>query len=370
MKFFDSPKLKTAMNKVLLVFIFYVVAAASFNGFFVKWAFLDDEIFFRNSFSHLYYETAHRPFVKRQFMLKVAKKINAAMSEETRQDFLKFLRETDERTEFLESENFIEVYYNNVRIKPQFAVEYHIVYFLTFIFLFLSMFLIREIAVETTGSSSVGTLTACVFAIIFPIFETVGGYFYDFGEIFFFSLSALLAIKGYWLALILISPIAEYNKESFLIFLVTLYPFLVAKFGKQKSFFTLAAAIFLSALVYLAVAKMYAENPGGAIEFHLLTHLVYIFEDWLDLEITYGVFFGAEMFLPHVLLVAWLVKCTWQKLSPLWQEHIKIAAALNIPLYILFCWPGELRNFSLLYIGFTAIISTFIKESITDEGKG
>ena len=31
MNFFDSPKLKKLMNYILLAFIFYTVAAASFN---------------------------------------------------------------------------------------------------------------------------------------------------------------------------------------------------------------------------------------------------------------------------------------------------------------------------------------------------
>ena len=75
MKIFYSPKLKSAMNKILLAFIFYVVAAASFNGFFVKWTFNDaDE---KYSFEMMFDETAYRPFVHRQFMLDIARGITA-----------------------------------------------------------------------------------------------------------------------------------------------------------------------------------------------------------------------------------------------------------------------------------------------------
>lgn len=233
----------------------------------------------------------------------------------------------------------------------------------------MSMFIWRQIGIEITGHTTAGTLAACAFAIIFPIFETMGGYFYDFGELFFFSSATLLAIKGYWLALIFISPIAEYNKESFLFFLATLFPLLSVKLGNKKAFFTIAAAIFFSGLVYLYVKSLYIENSGGSTEFHLFTHLNYIFSGWISTEITYGVFLGAGMFIPHIIIIAWIFKVSWKKLSYHWKNHIKIAMIINFPLYIIFCYPGELRNFSLLYIGFIAILSIFIKEVINFEQK-
>ena len=367
MNFFDSPKLKSVMNKILLIFIFYVVAAASFNGFFAKWTFRD--FYVKYSFSKMYDGTAYRPFVHRQLMLTIAKDMKSSMTPETQQKLLKFFKEAEVYTEVFSKENFIEYYYTNTKIEPRFSIEYHIVYFLSFVFLFLSMFIIRGIGIEITKSPTAGTLTACIFAIIFPIFETVGGYFYDFGEIFFFSLATLLAIKGYWLALILIAPIAEYNKESFLFFLITLFPFVKEKLGIRKALLVLASATFFSGVVYLIVSNTYIGNNGGTTSFHLLTHLKYLFKNWMNLEITYGMFFGAGMFLPHVLLIAWLVKCTWKKLSVAWKNHLKIALFINLPLYWLFSYKGELRNLSLLYIGFIAMLSIFVKEVIEFEQK-
>ena len=357
MNFFDSPPVRRAMSKILLAFIFYTVAAASFNGFFVKWQFRDFDG--RYSFKNIYDETAYRPFVHRQLMITVAKKIKDSMSAETQE---KFIQRYANRLN-------IAGYYTNPRIEPHYFIEYHIVYLMTFAFLFLSMFIIREIGIEITKSPTAGTLAACTFAIIFPLIETGGGYFYDFGEIFFFSLATLLAVKGYWLALILIAPIAEYNKESFLFFIATLFPLLVLKLGNKKTFFALTAAIFLSGLVYLYVKSLYTGNIGGSTEFWLYGRLKEIFKNYTNTEITYGVFFGSGMFLPHVLLVAWLMKCTLKKLSPMWKNHLKIAAAINIPLYIVFCWMGELRNLSMLYISLIAMLSIYIKNLITAKGE-
>ena len=368
-KFFDSAPVKNVINKLLLVFIFYTVAAASFNGFFVKWSFLDNEKFDKNSFSNMYDEKAHRPFVHRQLMFTVAKKIKSAMPEESQKDFLKFLKQNDFLTNFFEKGTYIEYYYGNTKIEPRFAIEYHIIYFMSFAFLFFSMFLWRQIGFEITGNLTAGTLTACVFAIIFPIFETIGGYSYDFGEIFFISLATFLAIKSYWLLLILISPIAEYNKESFLFFLATLFPLMSVKLGNKKTFLTIATAIFLSGLVYLYVKSLYIGNDGTSTEFHLLEHLEYIFIGWTDVEITYGVFFGKGSFLPHILIIAWIFKCTWSKIPLIWKNHIKIAALINFTLYFLLCASGELRNLSLLYIGFITMLSIFIKELIFIEQK-
>ena len=238
---------------------------------------------------------------------------------------------------------------------------------MTFLSLLVSMFVLRKICIEITGSELSGTLTPIILASMFPILETFGGYFYDFGELLFLSLATLFAIKGYWIELILISPIAEYNKESFLFFVATLLPLLTINFSKKKSFFIVTTAIFLSGLVYLYVSKMYIENLGGRVKLHLAEHLGFIFSGWSDTEITYGVFFGMGTFFLHILFIMWIAKNAWGKLSPQWKYHIEIATLINVPLYILFCWPGEIRNLSLLYIGFIAMLSIFIKDAITNK---
>ena len=358
-KFFDSVPLKNAMNKILLIFIFYTVAAASFNGFFTKWAFRD---FFYNpnenyTFEMMYDGTAERPFVYRQLMISIAKEIRSFIPEEKQEKIISNI----------EKNNFITNSYKKALISQKFIIEYYITYFMTFLSLLVSMFVLRKICIEITGSELSGTLTPIIIALIFPILETFGGYFYDFGELLFLSLATLFTIKGYWLALILISPIAEYNKESFLFFVATLLPLLTINFSKKKSFFIVTTAIFLSGLVYLYVSKMYIENLGGRVKLHLAEHLGFIFSGWSDTEITYGVFFGMGTFFLHILFIMWIAKNAWGKLSPQWKYHIEIATLINVPLYILFCWPGEIRNLSLLYIGFIAMLSIFIKDAITNK---
>lgn len=350
MNFFDSPPVKCAMSKLLLAFIFYTVAAASFNGFFVKWNFLDvvkgSNLFFVEDMIN---GTAQRPYVYRRLIVKTAKEIKLHMSPESQERFI----------EKYSQNKFLTAHYAGVQIEKSYFIEYHAVYFISFAFLFLSMFLIRQIGIEVTGNSTAGTLTACAFTILFPLFDV--RFYYDFGEIFFFSLATLLAIKGYWLALILIAPVAEYNKESFLFFLIMLFPLLSIKLDKKKSAFVIIFAVFVSGLVYLKLLSTFAQNPGETVYLQFGKHIEYFFHGWTKFDFNYGVWFGYGMFIPYLLFIAWIVKNSWNKLLTNWKHHIYLALTMNFPLYIMNCAPNELRNFSLTYIGFIALLSIFIK---------
>ena len=358
-KIFDSPSIKNLMNKILLVFIFYIVTAASFNGIFGSNAFME-KLDPRRSFQAMYDDSAYKPFIYRQLMIKAAKEIRILLPDEVQKSLTQEFQEYD----------MIEAYHAKAQIENRYAIEYHLLYFICFSLTFLSMFLIRKIAVEITGSNAVGILTACAFTIIFPIIEWLWVY-YDCGELFFLLLATLLAIKGYWLALILISPIAEYNKESFLFFVLTLYPLLILKMGKKKAAATVIFSMFFCGVVYLYTASTYAGNIGGNTEWHFGEHLqqFFILNSWFKEYPFYGVYWGIGFFIPNTLMLAWIAKCTWKKLSAAWKNHIKIAALINIPLFFLFCQPNELRNLSLMYIGFIAMLSIFIKEAINIEQK-
>ena len=353
MEILNSQKFKDVVNKILLACVFYLVAAASFNGFFVKWAFLDVYME-RNSFKNIVAETADRPFVNRQLMVKVAKGVETLLPESRKERWVNRLQEHD----------FIPEYYAKAKIDPSCLLEYHIVYFMTFLCLFISMFIWRQLCADVTGSKLAGTLTACIFSLLFPVLETVGGYFYDFGELLFFSAAALFAYRGWWLPLILITPFAEYNKESFLFFVATLFPLLMVKVGKKKTTFIIAFCVFLSGCVYLHVSSLYLNNAGGSTEFHLPLHIQLLFKWWANTDIIYGMYFGQGTFFLYALLVAWLIKSVWSKLSSPWKHHAGLVTLVNVPLYLLFCIPGELRNLSMMYIGFMVMLSIFINDFI------
>ena len=365
MEFLNSPPMKNVINKFLLIFIFYIVAAASFEGFFATYAFMD-VMDGRRTLDKMLDETANRPYVYRQFMLEIAREIKNSMSEETQKKLTAKLSPDD----YIQSYTEIEIHYGLSKIGENFLIEYHLIYYMCFGFIFLSLFLWREIAIEITGNKAVGTLTACCFAMIFPLLE-VRGVFYDCAELFFCALLAIFAYKGNWLGLIILAPIAAYNKESTLFFVLALYPLISAKLPKKKAAFVTIFAAFLCGCVYLYISAKYAGNLGGAVEYHFWTHLEWSshFKNWIDTRFVYGVYWFSGFAIFNILLIALVFKMAWKKLPQMWQTHIKILLIINVPLYIFLCGEDEIRNFSIMYVGFIAMLSIFIKEAINIEQK-
>jgi hypothetical protein len=65
---------------------------------------------------------------------------------------------------------------------------------------------------------------------------------------------------------------------------------------------------------------------------------------------TYGLWAPPSENLLVIGLIAWTVWRAWPLLSEVLKKHIRIAAIINIPLFVIFGTPGELRNLSMLYV--------------------
>jgi hypothetical protein len=68
-------------------------------------------------------------------------------------------------------------------------------------------------------------------------------------------------------------------------------------------------------------------------------------------------------------LLAWTFWRGWRYLPATVQRHALVAAVINIPLYLLFCWPGEIRNLSLLYIVFLLLLAVNLNHWIASSAK-
>jgi hypothetical protein len=120
------------------------------------------------------------------------------------------------------------------------------------------------------------------------------------------------------------------------------------------------------AAVYLAIRPRFSRNPGEALlvqwraQLDFLSHPLRL----LRMEVTYGITtYRAFSILPLALL-AWIVWRGWKLLPLEIQRHGQMAAAINIPLYFLFCMPGEMRDFSMLYIVLMSLLAvTFTNET-------
>ena len=395
-KKFNSDKI---INKFMVIFLIFTMSAASFEGFFVKWTFRDDSKF---SFQAILDGSAHRPFVYRQLIPIKVTGITDILPEHSKTKII----------EKLEEHNLLNDKFKQVHLEPEYMLEYYFAYAIAFLCMFFSTLVWRKLCTEITGDSLAGTAAALIFALVFPLFETVGGYFYDLPELLFFSLAALFAWRGTWWALILITPFAELNKEAFLFFLITLYPILRRTQTVKKSTISIGASVLIAGLTYLVIHSMYDINPGGTVKIHyeeaisnilpLLTCVVIYFAQknikaidtsrkriafvicsiaaaclivpsftkffncYFRFGHTYSVASGERIFLPHLLMIFWIVKNTWKKVPIYWKRHTFIALVINIPLWLLFCSPGELRNLSMLYPSFILMVCIYLSQKFKD----
>ena len=364
---------KILINRFLMAFVIFLVTAAAFEGYFAKWAFHD------NDFDAFLDGSLIRPWVYRRLVPEAANAFRAALSDEQEAALI----------ETLENDNFLGATFRKTDIRHRYIIEYYFMYFVSFAAFFASAFLWKKIATEVTSDPIAGTLGALLFILLIPLLETSGGYFYDFTELLFFAAAILLAIRKNWIGILLLTPFAEINKESFFFLLFALYPFFRSKFTLREIVPRLGISILIAGLIYVYIHELYADNDGWTTVFFLPTNIEYLAplvailimylisrrtiiliaslllmnvfpERYCIIEHTYSVFSGEKLFLPHLLMLGWLIHSTWDRLSGEWKQHAIIAAAINLPLWILFCYPGELRNLSMLYPTLVLMLSFYI----------
>lgn len=342
------------IKKFMLFFLILMVSAAGFCGFFVKWAFRDGGSAW--GFDAYMEGTGTRPAMYRCLLPKTVKLTADAMPEPVKEKL---------RGKLMKNAS-IEKRFAQAKITEKYVIEYYLMFILCVVFYIAAIWILRSLLVEITRDKVSGTLGACFFALVFPFFEVLGGYFYDIGELLFLFLAARFAWRGNWMGLLLLAPIAEANKEAFFFFLPALYPLLKEHFGMKKSVGVTLAGMFLAGLVYLYIRQLFAGNPGGMVEYHAVDHLVQMVNplNYFKTSSIYGLPLGSGMFLPHMICVAWVVKNAWHYLSPPWQNHAKIALAINSVLYFFFVVPDEIRDLSLLYVSFVLLVAFCIQDWI------
>lgn len=338
----------------MLFFLILSISAASYCGFFSIWAFRDGAA--SMGFTAMIEETATRPFVHRQLLPQTVKYIASAIPEQSKEKLENRLIKGA----------YIENRYTQAHIPQQYVVEYYLMYIFCFLALFASIWVLRSLLCAIVQDKTVGTLGAMLFALIFPFFEVLGGYYYDIFEILFMFMAAHFAYHKKWLGLLLLTPIAEANKESFLFFLITLYPLARMHFPVKKAATLTLSTIFWAGITYLYIRQLYAGNPGDMADWRIRDHMQTIFDlgSYFYTTSIYGLPLGEGMFLPHMICVIWIVRKAWHHLTDAWKKHAKIALVINGILYFMFVLPNEIRDLSLLYVSFMILTAFFIRDII------
>jgi hypothetical protein len=350
-----------------LAVLFFLSAAASFNGFYDKWHFREagTAAFMPGaSLEEMLDGTAARPYVERQLLPGMANAIDALVPASD-QDRLFSVRLYSGR---LFREEFID---SPMARDRQWFLRYWVMHTSVFLAAWLAVFAMHLFGRAAGVARAPAALAAMAMILAIPYFETRGGFFYDYPELAFLAIALWIALTFNWIWLIPLAALATWNKESFLFFVPALYPILRYRGGGPRAWVKTLLIGLASGAVYALLRARFVHNPGGSIEWHLPDQLDYMLHplNMLTREKTYGLLMF-QAFNPLLwALVAVAAWRGWSLLPRHLRRHALVAALINVPLYLLFCLPGELRNLSMLYPSLLLLLAANLNDwNLEDRG--
>lgn len=344
-----------------LFLLFFVTAAASFSGFYQKWHFRELEsnglglTKCEFSLDHMVDGTAPRPFVYRQLLPMLANWVDSQVPRQVTDR----LFEVKARRSGIPLREFI---FNSPLVRDRtYFLRYIIIYFLVFLSALISAYAMYLLLRSMDYSPAVAAFCAVILLLIMPFVLSVGGYLYDFPELAFLALAVWMAFNFDWWWMIPLVALATLNKESFLFFIPTLYPFLRRRGSRFNALTGTAVLGSTCAVVYGVLRADFQHNPGETAQIHMGEQIQFILHpsQWfLPVEPTYGLPLIRSCNPLLIALILWTVWRGWRCLPKVIQQHIQIATIINFSLYFVLCAPGELRDFSFLYVSFLLLLAT------------
>jgi len=338
--------------------LYFVAAAASFNGYYDKWHFSEAKVAgedTRFNFENVVDGTAMRPVAYRVLLPTVANWVDAAVPK----SFQGWLYH------YQDFQKIDALFASPTAENPVYFFRYLILFLETLLFALLAVYAMRWVCLALGFGPATALFAPVIVILLVPFIECNGGYYYDYPELAFVSLAVLVALRFEWWWIVPVAMLGTWNKESFLLFMPALYPFLRQRASRLAAAMQVGVLCVFCAIAYLPVRLRFAHNPADASVVPGLDQLTYFLhphEFFFDTEMTYGLLlWKASTILPMVLLV-WTVWRVWRRLPHMIKRHAQIAAAINFPLYVLFCAPGELRNLSMLYVVLLVVLATNLEE--------
>jgi hypothetical protein len=332
----------------VIAMVYAAVAAAAFHGYYTKWRMSD--LVPAQSLITMLDGTAARPFVYRQLLPQTAILIEQALPQSARDSIEHRLNN---------AQGALRSPIGPEATKQGYALRYRIVYYATFLSLFLALFALRSVCLIIGMSRAASTAAPAIFALMVPILQTRGGYFYDLPELLAFALAARLALAGNIVALLLLAIPATANKEAFFFYCLALPPLLMARLSLRNAVASALAAAFVSGLTYLAIRYAYAENSGQNAILQLFDNLLF-YANPLNLFL-FDQTYGLPLFKGYgIVIFGWfaiLMAYGWRMVPTCIHRHLQLAAVINVPLLLLFCAEGEVRNLSMLYVPIVALMA-------------
>jgi len=339
-----------------------VGAAASVTGYYERWPFWTGEI---AEGSIEPYEvlmlkgSAPRPYVYRHLLPDLANFVEIVTPARVQESLYRLVFPQDKSKGSSKFNLLAEV---DERVRRTWFFPCFVLYLLTFASAVLAVIGMYLVCAAFGLPAPVRTLAPIITILLAPYFYI---YPYDYSELALLMASSCIALRFDWWWLLPIAVLGAWNKESYFFFILLLYPFLRQRASARHASVAVGALMFLSGLIYLYMRARFAQNAGTPVEIGLGDRISSFFDHFLLLTATdevYGLrFFRVSTLLPTLFLI-WAFARVWRRFPGPVRMHGKIGAAINFPLYALFCSPNEYRNLSMLSIVFLLMIAFNLQE--------
>jgi hypothetical protein len=343
--------------------LFFLAASASFNGFYEDCHFHEVGVpagWVADGFEQMVDGTAERPYVYRQLLPTAANWVDKVVPQTMKTRLYNYQGKSPDA--YISSMSYSPTANNRT-----YFFRYLVVYIATFSFALLAVYAMYLVCQALAMPLPAAVFAPVIVILLLPYIMNDSGFNYDYPELAFMALAVWISLKFDWWWCIPIAALGTWNKESFLLFIPALYPLFRRRSSRLGASLGVAALCSVCMAVYFPIHLRFAHNPGSTVvvqwldQLHSLAHLRMLL---FRTQQTYGVRVPKAFTLIPMVLLSWTIWRGWRHLPPSIQRHGKIAAAINIPLYLLFCTPGELRNLSMLYVVLLLVLAANMSEWI------
>ena len=293
--------------------------------------------------------TANRPWVYWQMLPMIGNWVDSHVPDST-QSWIYNFKAADGRP--LREHFFQSAIANDKR----YFLRYVLVYVVTFLFAWLATYAMFRTCTSLGVDHAIASFAAIIMILGMPY---VIGYFYDFPELAFLALASWIAVDLDWWWLIPVCALATWNKESFLLFIPALYPFIRSRVSRKQAWVGTLALLAAALAVYVPIHMHFQDNPGGTVLLRLDSQIqgTNQVSKLFGHDTTYGILTLMPYNPLSLALLAWTAWRGWSLLPNVAKSHARIALVINIPLFFLFCSVGDLRDLSLLYMTLLLLIA-------------
>ena len=355
-------------SRVCCFVLFFVAASASFNGFYDKWHLREAGVGESDeyaSFESMVDGTAYRPYVYRQLLPTAANLISSMVPLSIVNSW--YSHRVDSSSLQIGTMDDAAIARNRV-----YFLRYRVIYLATFLFTLLAVCAMYLVCRALDVPEPAAVFAPVIVILLVPYIMSGGGYFYDYSELAFLALVVWIALRFDWWWVIPVAALGAWNKESFLFIIPTLYPIFRRRHPRAGASLGVAVLCLVCGAIYYSLRLRFAQNPGATVELSWPKQLQFFLNPQLlllSLETTYGMLVVSVFTVVPMVLLVWTVWRGWRHLPLVIQRHGQIAAAINIPLYLLFSAPGELRDMSMLYIFFLMVLAVNLRNWISSSGQ-